>query len=68
MTPEELGNFTYGYIGGAFGIPYAILIGGSWVVAGLPISGNDLAGEFKDWRHITIGYETYQNFNIGILL
>ena len=22
MTPENLGNFTYGYLGAAFGIPY----------------------------------------------
>ena len=66
MTPEELGNFTYGYIGGAFGIPYLILIGASWVVAGFPTSGDDLAGEYKDWKHISIGYKAYQNSRMFI--
>ena len=67
MTPEELGNFTYGYIGGAFGIPLNVLYAGSWYAAGFPMSGESLEGEYKDWYHIESGYMAYQSYNIRIL-
>ncbi len=68
MTPEELGNFTYGYIGGAFGIPLEVLYAGSWYAAGFPISGESLEGEYKDRYHIESGYMAYQAYNVRILL
>ena len=52
MTPEELGNYTYGYIGTALGFNLTELYGGSWVAAGFPISGDELSNEFNDWTAI----------------
>ena len=40
MTPESLGNWTYGYIGAAMGIPLTILLGGSFYAAGFPMPSN----------------------------
>ena len=37
MNLEQLGNFTYGYIGGALGLSSPMLIGGSWFAAGHPM-------------------------------
>ena len=68
MTPEELGNFTYGYIGGAFGIPLEVLYAGSWYAAGFPITGESVDGEYKDRYHIESGYMAYQAYNVRILL
>ena len=56
MIPEHLGNFTYGYLGHAYDIPYPILIAGSYYAAGFPASGPDLENEVNDWRYITMGY------------
>ncbi len=61
MTPEELGNYTYGYIGAALGLSYTELYGGSWVAAKFPIGGDDLKNEFNDWISITLGSEDYKN-------
>lgn len=59
MTPEELGNYTYGFIGAALGAPLPELYAGSWVAAGLPVSGDELAGEFNDWPAIEKGFNAY---------
>ena len=59
MTPEELGNYTYGYIGTALGISLPELYTGSWVAAGLPISGDAMANEFTDWYSIEKGTNRY---------
>ena len=59
MTPEELGNYTYGYIGKALGFNLAELYGGSWAAAGFPISGKELSNEFSDWSSIKKGYNGY---------
>ena len=66
MTPESLGNFTYGYLGYAYGIPLEILIGGSYYAAGFPLvrpHGNNsgLSNEIIDWSYIKMGYEYAQN-------
>lgn len=61
MDPEELGNYTYGYIGHALGLSLSPeLYGGSWVAAGLPTSGGSLASEFEDWPAIKKGYNAYK--------
>ena len=57
MTPEDLGNFTYGYLGYAYGFSLDVLLCGSYYVAGFPTGGSALSNEFKDWGHISIGYD-----------
>ena len=47
MTPEALGNYTYGYLGNAYGIPAFILIAGSYY-------------EMLDWHYVMLGYSHYQ--------
>lgn len=59
MTPEELGNYTYGYIGAALGLPTGELIAGSWVAAGFPTEGSALNNEFNDWLSIILGIQDY---------
>ena len=59
MTPEELGNYPYGYIGKALGFNLAELYGGSWAAAGFPFSGKELSNEFSDWSSIKKGYNWY---------
>ena len=64
MTPEQLGNFTYGYIGAALGLNMFELRGGSWVAAGIPIpllSGDDWLNEFGDWKDIQAGFDAFNN-------
>ena len=57
MTPENLGNFTYGVLGYAYGIPLEHLIPGSWYAAGFPLGGDRLSNEVFDWFYIVLGYE-----------
>ena len=59
MTPEMLGNYTYGYLGHAYGIPLPILIAGSYYAAGCPQRGEALKNETWDWDFITQGYHDY---------
>jgi len=55
MTPESLGNFTYGYIGGALGIPLFILHAGSSYAAGFPSSG--VISQIQiDYHHQTFNF------------
>ena len=56
MTPECIGNYTYGVLGHAYGIPYPMLIVGSYYAAKFPTSGEKLINEFRDWMYITKGY------------
>ncbi|MCL2284975.1 MAG: polymorphic toxin type 44 domain-containing protein, partial [Firmicutes bacterium] len=58
MTPESLGNWTYGYIGAAQGIPLNVLRAGSWYAAGFPVGGDDWANERGDWVYIQRGFNT----------
>ena len=59
MTPESLGNFTYGCLGASFGIPYQTLIYGS-VGAALITGGfntyDGAVNEFGDWNYVATGY------------
>ena len=57
LTPEGLGNFTYGYLGYAYGFSLPILYGGSWYAADCPLWGSALTHEFSDWSFITEGYD-----------
>lgn len=59
MTPEALGNYTYGYLGHAYGIPLEILYVGSWYAADFPTSGAELDNEFLDREYIRFGYYCY---------
>ncbi|MCL2083224.1 MAG: polymorphic toxin type 44 domain-containing protein [Oscillospiraceae bacterium] len=64
-TPEELGNYTYGYIGAALGFPLEVLVGGS--VFAHVISNkmksfvwDKIKNEFNDWPEIKKGYDAYR--------
>ena len=59
MTAESLGNWTYGYLGAAFGYTLPVLIGGSTVVAPLN-NWEQVLNEFNDWNYI--GYGHYSRF------
>lgn len=56
MTPESLGNYTYGFIGRASGFSLPVLIAGSYYAAGFPTEQKALTNEVTDWLYITIGY------------
>lgn len=57
MTPENLGNYTYGFLGYAYGIPLDHLLGGSYYAADFPTAGSALENElFEDWPCIAFGY------------
>ena len=58
MTPEQLGNFTYGFLGYAYDIPLEHLITGSYYAAGFPSKGNALWNELFDWYYVILGYES----------
>ena len=63
VTPEYLGNYTYGYIGAAMGISSRMLHTGSFVAA-LPIKTWDsFMNEFSDWNAIDAGYCAYHGIN-----
>ena len=58
ITPENLGNITYGVIGRAYGIDLITLLGGSYVAAGCPIEGSALDNEIiVDQPCIILGYD-----------
>ena len=57
VTPENLGNVTYGVIGRSYGIDILTLLGGSYVAAGFPNEGPSLKNELEvDQPYIFIGY------------
>lgn len=56
MTPEMLGNYSYGYLGHAYGIPLLILIAGSYYAANFPTGGDALSNEIWDWGYVAMGY------------
>jgi hypothetical protein len=62
MTPEELGNYTYGYIGAALGIPLAVLFYGSWYADGwsMPSDGEAWNNEMNDRVSIEKGFNAYR--------
>lgn len=62
MTPDNLGNYIYGYLGAAFGISYSTLIDGSIFAACIGGSMNSGAGinnAVSDWNYIRCGYVRY---------
>lgn len=59
LTPECLGNLTYGYIGASYGYPYDVLLAGSYYAANYPTGKDELSNELMDWRYISIGYYLY---------
>ena len=60
-----MGNYTYGYIGAALGVPLGLLKTGSF---GAHVMGNGmdafklekLGNEFNDWDEIEKGYNAYR--------
>ena len=61
MTPEQLGNYTYGVLGYAYGIPLNHLILGSYHAADFPTEGPALENELMDWGFVTMGYNAAKN-------
>ena len=60
LTPENLGNLTYGVIGRAYGIDLITLLVGSYVAAGFPTEGSALDNElFVDQPWIYTGYDVF---------
>jgi len=60
MTPEQLGNYTFGYIGAALGLSLSLLDVGSFAAAGFPIKGAGLKDElYNDWPIIKAGFDAY---------
>lgn len=58
LTPEDLGNVTYGVIGRSYGFDIYTLLIGSYVAAGLPGDGPRLENELTcDQPCICFGYE-----------
>ena len=66
VTPENLGNITYGYLGAAYGIPLVSLIGGSYYAAGFPTDEAGLKNEVGDWQYVWTGYMYYFSDCFGI--
>ena len=63
MQIDKLGNFTYGFIGYAYGIPLELLVPGSYYTAGFPTGGEKLIDEIVDWHYIALGYYYVCDFN-----
>lgn len=72
MTRESLGNWTYGYIGAALGLPSEMLLAGSWgadaiykngktvrISPSFPWQGEKWENERGDWDHILDGFNAY---------
>ena len=60
MTPEDLGNYAYGYIGCAIGFGMDILTLGSEYAAGFPAVGTpQYNNELADQKYIKIRYDVY---------
>ena len=59
VTPEKLGNYTYGLLGASFGISFENLINGSVFAALIGGTLNSPAGidnEIGDWNEVARGY------------
>ena len=69
MTLEQLGNFTYGYIGAAMGIPAEVLLFGSAYAAGLPSIYHDarehVINEFGDQIWVLRGIIAFDGGRYG---
>ena len=63
MTPECLGNLTYGFLGYHYGISLDTLYLGSYYAAGFPTEGEALDNELWDWSYVTAGYVLAENMN-----
>jgi len=65
MTPESLGNWTYGYIGPALEFPLWMLYGGSLYAAGFPMPWTDAFrnNELLDWDDIKAGFLAFDTEN-----
>ncbi|HBL83305.1 MAG TPA: hypothetical protein DDZ99_00085, partial [Clostridiales bacterium] len=49
-------NYTYGYLGAAYGFSYDELLFGSFYAAGFPTQDQALTNEILDWQYINLGY------------
>jgi len=64
MTREEMGNFTYGYIGNALGLSLNLLIGGSVFAARNRLNNSDqVLNELDDWFFIAKGFNAFRKTN-----
>ena len=65
MTLEQLGNFTYGFLGYYYGIPLDHLIAGSYYAADFPTEGAALTNELWDWAFVSLGYNVAKEQHQG---
>jgi len=62
ITPEDLGNYTYGFLGAALGFSSNTLIMGSWFADGFSLPGGlrgNFTNEFHDWFYVIRGYQSF---------
>ncbi len=64
MTAHNSGNYTYGYLDHAYGIPLEILYGGSYYAADMPKTSESLGEELDDWYYISLGYYSYSAYPV----
>lgn len=64
-SPEELGNFLYGYYGNAMGLPENVLLAGSIYASGIwkESKANGIYNEFMDHIAIKKGFDYYEKQN-----
>ena len=60
MTAESIGNFTYGYIGAALGLPLPVLLAGSWYADGFTTGQTFANNELVDWGYIQRGVNAFR--------
>jgi len=65
MTPESLGNWTYGYIGAALGLGLGVLLLGSWYADGFsaPWTYAFRRNEFLDWGYVALGFNAFNGID-----
>ena len=59
MTPEALGNYTYGYLGAMFGFSPQMVGLGSAYAAEFPLWGSEFQNERLDQMYVGMGYSAY---------
>ena len=63
MTPESLGNFTYGMIGYAYGLPLSVLtLGSIYNAENFFTDQAAYTEEIEDWGEISAGYAFMQEY------
>ena len=65
MTPEQIGNYTYGILGAAYNFDLIELETASYIVAKFPTGEDYFANEFIDEIYIAMGYKAFFELTLG---